>query len=223
MKRQTKQFVLRLLGESIIISGSVFFALYIDGWSKERADRKTEKAYIARLINDIEADSVELMDATSETNAISASLQRVLSLEKENELDKVSLAKLYSSILIVSTFRTNSATYEALKYNGDFNLIRDQNILSQVIDYYFEAEFLKEANNESVRLFHRHVDLLTETGSRVDSTNTDEFFRFYRVKTSRGLLISRKGYAEKFILIKIRGRQASSQALLQALRKYQNA
>jgi hypothetical protein len=219
MKRQLKDLYLKVIREGTIIFVSVLFALFIDNWNSERKDERTEKEYISRVIKDLKSDSVSLYNTRAELNGSMNDLQVVIN--NENPPRHV-LAKNYNNILNVSTFKLHDDTYEVLKYNGGFNLIRNSDILFQIVEYYSETTFLDASNSDQIRVFSEYTNLLKQSGFVVaDSANVDEIQKLLSKSDSRGLLALRKVYAS-VLLSEIERRQESAHQLIQSLTKYED-
>jgi hypothetical protein len=127
------------IGELIIITLGVVFALGLDQWRLERADHVLELEYVSRLKIDLRGDitrfrnfeEVELynkrmvLEALAKFDTVSQSLDD--SIFNRQNLD-------YSQYVALP--QTQSATFREMESSGKLNLLQNQDVRLAIDDYY---------------------------------------------------------------------------------------
>ena len=138
--------------ELVLIIVGIIVALSIDDWIQERADRRSEKVYLASLLQDLDqiVESLQAyIDNETSVAAASAAVLERLSVEGY-EQDGEALRDLLSNMGTRRTLRLVSASYADLTSTGNFQLIRSRDLREQLLRYFADvslAELVVEKNN----------------------------------------------------------------------------
>ncbi len=137
----------------LIIVG-ILVALYIDGWMQDRQDRKSEKAYLELLREDLALIEGELrsyvdFEATNvETGSVVYAMLDVDNPSAEYAQIQLMLATLSAR----KTLQITSATYTDLQSTGNLQLIRNQDLRQGIVRFFVRAErteLVIEKNNSA--------------------------------------------------------------------------
>lgn len=135
---KTGKYLKYAVGEIVLVVIGILIALQINNWNQYKKDRKLEKQYYCRLLEDVKQDlinynnSVDLLNEKIKVN--NTLIQRLLD-------DSISLDSITPFILksIKYSIRGTSATtdaFEDIKSSGNLNIIKDVSIKNELASYY---------------------------------------------------------------------------------------
>jgi len=133
------------VGEIVLVVIGILLALQINSCNQEYVDDKKVKVYLENLIIDLE-NQVENIDAqityeVNQKNYVENILEAYYA-SSTIELDSVFL--LSSSKLVGrKTFNRNDPTYTALLTTGNISLIKEDQLKSELFEYYQKLEQLE--------------------------------------------------------------------------------
>lgn len=133
------------IGELIIITLGVLFALGLDQWRLERADHVLELEYVSRLKTDLRGDIIRFKNfEVVELNNKRAVLETLAKLPN-NPLsfdDPIFTRQNLDYSKYVSLPETQSATFREMESSGKLNLLQNQEILLAIDNYYEDYKLL---------------------------------------------------------------------------------
>lgn len=135
------------LGEIIIVILSITIAFALNNWASARKDRVKARQYLENLQKDLEADitTLETLDAKLDTSLrhhwqITQHFFRPLPGR-----DTVGFL-FFGELKQRFDFYPHNATFESLRYSGDFQLIKDIALKNQIVEHYNQYELVDKAN-----------------------------------------------------------------------------
>jgi hypothetical protein len=128
----------RPLAEVLIIVTGVLIALAANNWSAERADRRSEQAYLRSLSDDLAQDIAQLDTAMSVIRRRQESAWSALRTVRDNRVvtDTAALVRQLSDASLLWNYRPIAHTFEDLKSTGNLQLLHDREIRRGISDYY---------------------------------------------------------------------------------------
>lgn len=154
-KGDVKRYLLYTIGEILLVVIGILFALQINTWNNNRIDRKLEKVYLKRLVQDLNAD---LLDANE---TIDYCYRRLLLAEKvidtlggksisdwphykmalANYSDIAALmakpfGKTLTDIRMYHQFDGTKVTFQELLTNGKLDIIRNKALKENIQHHY---------------------------------------------------------------------------------------
>ncbi|MAD97157.1 MAG: hypothetical protein CMB99_07525 [Flavobacteriaceae bacterium] len=143
------------VGEIVLVMLGIVLALQFSNWNQKRTEIKKEIWYLDNIANDMFAqkqDLVSLKKAFTETLEISNQLLRdYIDLKDYTKIDSLSV-KL-NNLMVTYAFPNIDNTYSELLSSGQVQLIENDDLLSEIIDYYLtteENEILFQTNEKQV-------------------------------------------------------------------------
>ena len=138
MKSELKNHLLRGSIEFVVIVVGVLAALAADEWRQARADRVAEATYVARLVADLQEDSVSLRRAEAAWRNKVPTLERLIALSidtgvGQDAAEDIAAASAWTWDLV----RPHSTTYEEMRSSGRLGLIQDASVRAAVGQYYW--------------------------------------------------------------------------------------
>lgn len=127
------------IGELIIITVSVLFALALDQWRLEQADHVLELDYVTRLKTDLRGDIIRFKNFEEvELYNKRAVLEALVKLNNNPQSfdDPIFTRQNLDYSQYVALPQTQSATFREMESSGKLNLLQNQDVLLAIDDYY---------------------------------------------------------------------------------------
>jgi hypothetical protein len=149
---QRRRAWLRWGGEFVVIVISVLVALALDQWAATRADRVSEREYLAALVADLEADAAYLSDLVMPLVLLADSaLKEVGPVSRgvtEVPIDTIAFLRR-----VVSSRRTiaqlpSSPTFDELISTGALRIIESARLRSSLVLYYDHMRAMGDRGQE---------------------------------------------------------------------------
>ena len=136
-KRATIEFV-------VIVTG-VLVALGVDAWRDAGREREAEASYVARLIDDVRADSIELSGALRVGAAKESRLARLMALDEQTVASTSELSAVVADLQGSQSWgweypTARRVTFDELLSVGGLRLIRDVELREAISRYYWLHE-----------------------------------------------------------------------------------
>lgn len=148
--------ILRAGGELIVIIVGVLIALWADQWWADSQDKRTEKAYLAALTEDID---VTLTSLQRNLNSISRLRDAASTALNGNDQHPSKDATLFGLALFEIDFVDyRLSSYQDLKNTGRLALIRDKRIRDGLAEVERMLEQVSAAQNDLIGLHHTVID-----------------------------------------------------------------
>jgi len=146
-----------MLLEIIIIVFAVSVSIWFHNWSERIHERGEEKEFLVGLKKDLQSD-IENMTHSKEFYVHTLwGIKYFLNVGKGAALQKDSIAK-YSGVFFGSTdLDPHIGRYEGLKSSGKFKIIRNKELLNNVID--FHETIVQRIQNLNEKYYHHSEKL----------------------------------------------------------------
>jgi hypothetical protein len=189
LKNIFKLNVSQLVAEFIIVVVGVAVALAADNWRQEFSDRDLEQLNVEQLVVDLNNGNRSLKGQQTYLNRARVGAMQLLSQldSPSNPLDLDSVVTNFASSAQIGgrseTFRHNN-TYLGLTSTGRLQLIKDLEIISAIISYYVDHDFLAEVRDDLDSTLLENFRRLTGTGpvlfmDRYDSVSPEQLTRLF--------------------------------------------
>lgn len=132
------KYLLYAIGEIILVVIGILIALEIDSWNQNKKDRKLEKQYYCRLLEDVKQDysnyeySLELLNVRIDAN--NTMIQTLL--DDTLPLDSITPNLLKSVKFSNRNYRATTDALEDIKSSGNLNILTDLSIKNKLASYY---------------------------------------------------------------------------------------
>ncbi|WP_396637521.1 DUF6090 family protein [Maribacter sp. R77961] len=132
------KYLLYAIGEIVLVVIGILIALQIDSWNQDKKDRKLEKQYYCRLLEDVKQDysnyeySLELLNIR--INANNTMIQTLL--DDTLPLDSITPNLLKSVKFSNRNYRATTDALEDIKSSGNLNILTDLSIKNKLASYY---------------------------------------------------------------------------------------
>lgn len=143
-----------VLLEIVILVVGVFLGLQVDSWNEDRKDRSLETRYLERIHGELGADIEEMTYALELANARRQMGKLLLRATEDPDVVASDPRAFITAVEQAGwTFvpAVNDYTFQELKYAGDLEIIRNENLRTSVAAYYQSIErfvqwsYLREA------------------------------------------------------------------------------
>ena len=190
--------------EVIIVAIGVLFAFFISNTSIKIKEHKQEKTIILDLLGDIEYNIEQSDMALKDANKYYEICNATIELLKTNTFSIDSLPYKLPALTYEIMTQIKATTYESIKSTGEFNLIKDKEIRSLIIEYYIfsldvrriESVF-SQFSNDSKSYINKNIDVKNILNHPKEILNSKEFFnRFHSAMNYSG---SRVYYYNTFL------------------------
>ena len=144
------QYTRYAIGEIILVVIGILIAIQINGWKEQRKADRLKDIYLTRLIRDIESDtsSINYVRSQIETNQkiITELINNINSSSNPVELDSI-ISRFFQRGWIISEFIPNDNTYVDLSQTGNMNIIKNTELVDEIIQYYGYVQEVDNSNN----------------------------------------------------------------------------
>ena len=125
------------LGEIILVVLGILIALQINNWNNHRVEENQMQDFARALVQDIQADLVEIEMRQQQMNKILNRMDSVINLVNQRELRELNNLDVLCLTwnLYYRPFRWNRKTLEQLKSSATLRLIENDSILKLIGDY----------------------------------------------------------------------------------------
>ncbi len=141
------KYLVYAIGEIVLVVIGILIALQINNWNQNRINTGKQQDYLLGLKNDLEIQ-IRLFDFSDQFfDRIIVEGESILadfsSLGKLTEIDSIN-SKL-TTLMYTKQYPEITTTFNELNSTGQFNLIKEKSIRSEVIRYYQRTEYDKTA------------------------------------------------------------------------------
>ncbi len=162
------------IGEIVLVVIGILIALTVNSWNDKRIKNKKEAFYLEGISNDLHKQMLALESGISTENYfIEASINVLKNYGENGSFDCIDEVYNDLNVLIVRSGVTKiSATYDELVSTGDINLIQDDVLRAEIIEYYRDLDiFYKNTGKNHTNLIDRLI-LPSILGSTVFDLNS---------------------------------------------------
>jgi len=127
--------------EFFVIVAGIMVSFLLNDWRQERQDRRDEQRLLNDLLVDLRQDSLNLANEIAETMGILSRLER-LARHAEQPIPQDSIPGILGPTLSYSRIPFQQVTYHAMRATGGMALIRDQDLLRDLLLLYEQQYFM---------------------------------------------------------------------------------
>ncbi len=142
--------------EFLAVFLGIALSLWVDQYQKSKEAESLNNQILSRLYDNLEADSV---DAVWNSNAHRAAMngsRKVMQWCDDNQPVMDSIDIFISSMAIRTIFVNNKEEYNALKSSGRMELIKNEELIKSLHDYYTVVNFIKESDKAILNKVNNH-------------------------------------------------------------------
>jgi hypothetical protein len=144
------QYLRYAIGEIILVVIGILIAIQINNWNEQRKSNHLKDVYLTRLINDIERDTVTINNIRTDIE-LNQNLIGELTKNISTETNLISLdtiiSRFFESGWIIYEFIPNDNTYTDLSQTGNMNIIKNTDLIDEIIQYYGYVQEVDNSNN----------------------------------------------------------------------------
>lgn len=144
------QYLRYSVGEIVLVVIGILIAIQINNWKEQKKSVQLKDVYLTRLINDIERDTMTINYVKSEIkinqNLIRKLIKNINSKSDDSNLDTI-ISNYFERGWIISEFIPNDNTYTDLSQTGNMNIIKNTQLIDEIIQYYGYLEEIDNSNN----------------------------------------------------------------------------
>ena len=138
--------------ELVLVVTGILIALAIDGWSADREDRRSERAYLELLARDLGQIESQLQQQIEFETSMANTAVAAYDLINDNDPAQHSnqIGKMLAAVSIRRTLFLDSAAYTDLISTGNLGLITDRELRDRITRYFSDVErreLIVEKNN----------------------------------------------------------------------------
>lgn len=125
--------------ELVVVIAGILIAFQVDAWNQSRQARAVERASIARLIEDLEADieQAQQWQATAQERLDYVRLlERSLTDQAVVERDPTTYIRALQEAYYIISVERNRFTFDELVSTGNLAYIENREVRRQIVDYY---------------------------------------------------------------------------------------
>ena len=141
------QYMRYAVGEIALVVIGILIALQINNWNDDRKDKKSERAYLLNIKNDLLRDVASLEDhIINRKEKVNAARNILKLMDSNNSFDLIKLNEDFNMMVLIGYFKPNNVTIEELINSGNVNIISNDSIKNQLLN----LEFAYKSNLESI-------------------------------------------------------------------------
>lgn len=137
MSDKTRKYLLYAVGEILLVVIGILIALQVNNWNENRINSAEETYYLEKLIENLEADSIDIKNQLSSLADMTSSIDSALSMMvNEVEFESRKFTAHINNLLAVPIFIQNSVTFDNLISSGKIALISNEPLVNLLFQYY---------------------------------------------------------------------------------------
>ena len=137
------------LGELAIVSFGILIAFGVNRWADAQRNKAKIRQYYSNLIIDLEEDVAKLDTIKLQIGKNIQTNFKVLRYCGQDLPGKDTIPLLFFQNLKTRfDFYPADATFQSLKYSGDFQLINNIELKNQIVNHYNKYDLIEETNEQ---------------------------------------------------------------------------
>ena len=152
---KTSNYLKYAIGEIILVVIGILIALQINNWNSNRIKKQKEIVYITNIKRDLKEQLKTIEAQIDSETQINNVATPIIVYYKENQgfnIDSV-FTRTIGKLTVRTTFIKNSPTYTELISSGNIDIIGDNILKDNIINYYQELERIELIINKNNNLF----------------------------------------------------------------------
>ncbi|MEM6770539.1 MAG: DUF6090 family protein [Bacteroidota bacterium] len=168
MSKTAPHWLKQSLRELVILVIGILLSLWVSSLFQNAQDHKREQTYLERLQQDLTKDLEQLNSQMKQRQGqVEASQSMLRTLNGNQEQQRSAMVGGFQQLLWTARFSSNDATFRSLESTGDLRLIRNDSIVSSVMDLYRRHYQALQDNNNDVTKYRDNY-LLAYTTENVN-------------------------------------------------------
>jgi hypothetical protein len=144
------KYLIYAVGEIMLVVVGILIALQINNWNEKQKAERLQDAYLERLISDVGQDTVNINYIISEIDLNQDAIQNLInsinSISDINTLDPI-VKNYFKRGWVISEFVTTKNTYTDLSQTGNMNIIKNTELIDEIIQYYGWVKQVENSNS----------------------------------------------------------------------------
>jgi hypothetical protein len=169
--------------EVLVVVIGLLLAFQFDGWREAQLERQQERAYVDRLITDVETDIPEIEHAIA-LQQMRLELVDFLIEVSQAPQTALNMPALFMGAVSQAAFtytpELTSYTFENLRSTGDLKLIRNEALKAALSEYYGFDASQRQFRPLQFATEHRHFELAAGILSLEQERYTQEHWLFFQ-------------------------------------------
>jgi len=152
---RTTNYFKYAIGEIVLVVIGILIALQINNWNSNRIQKQKESIYLANIKRDLKEQLTTIESQIAYESYISKVASPIIIYYKKNQsfkIDSLFTANI-GNLTGRKTFVKNSPTYTELISSGNIDIISNNIIKDEIIQYYQELERIELVINKNNNLF----------------------------------------------------------------------
>lgn len=146
------------LGELTIVTIGILIAFGINKWGESQRDQAKIQKYYSNLVTDLAADTLEFTQINEQIDQTIGNLFIVINHCKNQYPGKDTMPIFFFKNLKKRfEFFPKDATFQSLKYSGDFQLIDNLELKNKIVDHYNQYSVVHGTNDEFAQMMHDYM------------------------------------------------------------------
>lgn len=151
---KVRNYIFYAIGEVLLVMIGILLAVQVSNWNESVRESNEERFYYTKLIENLRQDTTNINNSRLSIKRQLAAIEQIIKefKTKENEPLETDIAR---AILQIESYHPETATWENLKATGKINLIRSQEVVDSLSNYYnsflLDAKQWLDANREYSR------------------------------------------------------------------------
>jgi hypothetical protein len=157
------------VGEIFLVVIGILIALQINNWNEGRKIKNLEKQFLKRLRSDLVLDTIYYSHRIIESDTVMHFHQNIIRKMLERQEDMNEFKSLLRGLGLTSEhLTTRNSTYVEMLNSGNLNIIENEILKNDLLNYYLEneqaAKHIKEFNEFSVLSLLSTIELIPGIG-----------------------------------------------------------
>ena len=142
--------------EFLAVFLGIALSLWVDQYKKSKEDESLNNQILSRLYDNLKADSVDAVWNSNAHRAAMIGSKKVMQWCDDDQPAMDSIDIFISSMAIRTIFVNNKEEYNALKSSGRMELIKNEELIRSIHDYYTIVDFVKESDKAILNKVNNH-------------------------------------------------------------------
>lgn len=219
----------------IVVAG-ILIAFQITNWNEVRSDNSRIDHRLENVVNDLRADIVEIEGIIRTTERRLSAIYMILdasgnSLPNQYETPQGEIIEMpevppfegklpsaaNTAIMWISTLDGNRGGYETLISSGDLQLIKMDDLASQIQTYYARAEEISDQDKSHMRIRDKIFSSQHRLGSGFGQTSLEELIELVRNDIQFAATLSTLSIYDALQIEMMKGFAAQAEALIASI------
>ena len=168
--------------EFLAVFLGIALSLWVDEYQKSEEARSFNNQILSRLFSNLEADSIDAVWNSNAHRVAMIGSEKVIQWCDDNQPEMDSIDIFISSMAIRTIFVNNKEEYNALKSSGRMDLIKNEELIKSLHDYYTIVDFIKESDKAiSYKVNNQFIPFISNYADFYGKDSTKIVYDIYRV------------------------------------------